>query len=121
MIYCHSIAPSCYIENQSGGRLRLPSLPSSPDSCKHDDFRLFNRARRNFFRLRRVFRHVQFAHIGDCHCSPLSDDDCDYHIYNQKTQSAEELILRIKIPLTRAVNAQSQRYFLSKENDKIKP
>ena len=49
MIYCHSVTPSCYIENQSGGRLRLPSLPSSHDSCKHDDFRLFNRARRNFF------------------------------------------------------------------------
>lgn len=31
MIYCHSVTPSCYIENQSGGRLRLPSLPSSPD------------------------------------------------------------------------------------------
>ena len=113
MIYCHSVAPSCYIENQSGGRLRLPSLPIPSDSCKHDDFRLFNRARRNFFRLRWVFRHVQFAHIGDCHCSSLSDDECDYHIYNQKTLSAEELILRIKIPLTRAVNVQSQRYFLS--------
>ena len=113
MIYCHSVTPSCYIENQSGGRLRLPSLPILSDSCKHDDFRLFNRARCNFFRLRRVFRHVQFARIGDCHCSYLSDSGCDYHIYNQKTQSAEELILRIKIPLTRAVNAQSQRYFLS--------
>ena len=75
MIYCHSVTPSCYIENQ----------------------------------------------IGDCHCSHLFDYDCDYHIYNQQTLSAEELILRIKIPLTRAVNAQSQRYFLSKENDKIKP
>ena len=48
MIYCHSVTPSCYIENQSGGRLRLPSLPIPSDSCKHDDFRLFNRARRNF-------------------------------------------------------------------------
>ena len=112
MIYCHSVTPSCYIENQSGGRLRLPSLPILSDSCKHDDFWIFNRARRNFFRLRWVFRHVQFTRIGDCHCSPLSDYDCDYHIYNQKTLSAEELILRIKIPLTRAVNAQSQRYFL---------
>lgn len=44
MIYCHSVTPSCYIENQSGGRLRLPSLPIPSDSCKHDDFRLFNRA-----------------------------------------------------------------------------
>ena len=100
MIYCHSVTPSCYIENQSGGRLRLPSLPILSDSCKHDDFRLFNRARCNFFRLRRVFRHVQFAHIGDCHCSHLFDYDCDYHIYNQKTPPAKELIFNYLIKIT---------------------
>lgn len=100
MIYCHSVAPSCYIENQSGGRLRLPSLPIPSDSCKHDDFWIFNRARRNSFRLRRVFRHVQFTRIGDCHCSPLSDDDCDYHIYNQKTLSAKKLIFNYLIKIT---------------------